>query len=125
MAKTDKKTDISIDIAVDTLVGFSVERENIKQLLASLPIKPGIDPVRVEYEITLLQILSIGWGISYFMEEADQKKLLEFVAKIKKPIKNVFVVQGERKPAEVLKKLIIEKLKTPAEVPKYEQVVEL
>ena len=64
-------------------------------------------------------------AIGSYSAHADQKQLLNFIKKIKKPIKKIFIVQGEKNPAEVLKKLIAEKFNVPAEVPKYEQVVEL
>ena len=64
-------------------------------------------------------------AIGGYSAHADQQGILQFIKNIKGPIKKIFTVQGEKKPAEVLKKLIIDKLGIAAELPKYEQVVEL
>lgn len=53
---------------VQRLCGFALEREDIKWLVQGLPRKGSVDPNTAEYELQLLKIVSIGWGISYFLQ---------------------------------------------------------
>ncbi len=64
-------------------------------------------------------------AIGSYSAHADQKQLVNFIAQIKKPPKKIFIVQGEKKPAEALGKIIMDKLGLEAEAPKYEQIVEI
>ncbi|MCX6743182.1 MAG: hypothetical protein NT116_03005 [Candidatus Parcubacteria bacterium] len=64
-------------------------------------------------------------AIGGYSAHADQQGILQFIKNIKGPIKKIFTVQGEKKPAEVLKNLITSKLGINAELPKYEQEIEL
>ncbi len=99
------------------VIGYQVEGTLGRRILDGLPIVNILG----EHVKNKAQVKAIGG----YSAHADQKQLLKFIDNIKKPIKNVFVVQGEKKAAEVLKTLIIEKLKTKANVPKYEDVIEL
>lgn len=58
---------------VQWLCGFALEREDIKWLVQGLPQEGGVDPNTAEYELQLLKIVSIGWGISYFLQEDPLK----------------------------------------------------
>ncbi len=64
-------------------------------------------------------------SISSYSAHADQKGLVEWISAIQKPIKKVFVVQGEEKPASALAQIIKDRMGIAAEVPKLGQVVEL
>lgn len=99
------------------VIGFQVEGTLGRQILNGIPVV-SILGAQIKNKA---QLKAIGG----YSAHADQKQLLNFVSKIKKPIKNIFIVQGERQPAETLKKLIIEKYGLPAQVPKYEQTIEL
>ena len=44
--------------------------------MSRLPDEPSINKVTIEYEIQLLKILSVGWAISYFMEDHLEKSPL-------------------------------------------------
>ncbi len=75
MASSDKKK-ISVEEAGKILVDFSTDRNDLKMILGQLPENPDFDLVTVEYEMQLLKILSIGWGISYYMPEGFEKEKL-------------------------------------------------
>ncbi len=75
MAHIESKR-VNIDDSLEILVNFAVERSEIKQLLTGLPEKDEINPVTVEYELQLLQILAVGWSISYFLEDAPEKQVV-------------------------------------------------
>ena len=98
-------------------VGFQVEGTLGRQILNGAPIV-NILGARIKNKA---QIKAIGG----YSAHADQKQLLNFVKQIKSPLKNIFIVQGEKKPAESLQKIIINKLGQPAMVPNYEDEVTL
>ncbi|WP_045218490.1 hypothetical protein [Desulfonatronum thioautotrophicum] len=58
---------------VQRLCGFALEREDIKWLVEGLLKDGAVDPNTAEYELQLLKIVSIGWGISYFLQEDPLK----------------------------------------------------
>ncbi len=64
-------------------------------------------------------------AIGGYSAHADQKGLLDWLGNIRKPIKKVFVVHGEEKPANALAQLIKDKMGIDAQVPDFGQVVEL
>jgi len=63
----------------DVLFDFAVDRENIKWLMERLPKEANIKRSTVEYELQILKIISVGWSISYYLENNPHKNpLLEF-----------------------------------------------
>ncbi len=64
-------------------------------------------------------------SISSYSAHADQKSLFKWLCAIRKPIKKIFVVQGEKKPSEALAQIIRDDLGIDAKVPKMGEVVEL
>ena len=66
----------SIQEIGESLANFSLDRESVNYALSRLPDEPSINKVTIEYEIQLLKILSVGWAISYFMEEHPEKSQL-------------------------------------------------
>ena len=64
---------LSIDEMGESLANFSLDRESVLFALSRLPDEQSINKVTVEYEIQLLRILSVGWAISYFMEDYSDK----------------------------------------------------
>lgn len=99
------------------VIGFQVEGTLGRKILEGIPVVYILGS-RIKNKA---EIKAIGG----YSAHADQKQLFDFVAKIKQPIKNVFIVQGERKPAETFGRLVRDKLKIEATVPKFEQVIEL
>jgi metallo-beta-lactamase family protein len=64
-------------------------------------------------------------SISSYSAHADQKGLLDWLCCLRKPIKKIFVVQGEEEPANVLAQKIKDSMGVEAEVPRIGQMVEL
>ncbi len=64
---------VSIQEIGESLANFSLDRESVLFALSRLPDELSINKVAIEYEIQLLKILSVGWAISYFMEEHSEK----------------------------------------------------
>ncbi|MFW5854198.1 MAG: hypothetical protein ACOCW9_02620 [Thermodesulfobacteriota bacterium] len=60
----------------EELFNLAIDREDIKQMVEILPKDTEINPVAVEYELQLLKILTVGWGISFFLEEHHEKTVL-------------------------------------------------
>jgi hypothetical protein len=67
---------VSIQEIGESLANFSLDRESVQFALGRLPDEPSINKVAIEYEIQLLKILSVGWAISYFMEDHSEKSPL-------------------------------------------------
>lgn len=64
-------------------------------------------------------------SISGYSAHADQKALVAWLEAIRKPIKKIFVVQGEEKPALALAQIVKDKMGIPAEVPEMGEIAEL
>ena len=72
----EKDKIINIKTASENLFNYAVERDDLKYIIAGLPQDDSLNLVTVEYEIALLKIISVGWAISYFLEEYPEKKQL-------------------------------------------------
>jgi hypothetical protein len=59
--------------AAEDLFNFAIEREDTKWLMERLPAEADVKPATVEYELQILKIISVGWSISYFLEEWPEK----------------------------------------------------
>jgi hypothetical protein len=70
------KDPVSIQEIGESLASFSLDRESVLFALSRLPEEHAINKIAIEYEIQLLKILSVGWAISYFMEEHSEKNPL-------------------------------------------------
>jgi len=99
------------------VIGFQVEGTLGRKILEGTPVVNILG----EHIKNKAKIKAIGG----YSAHADQKQLLNFIKTIKKPIKNIFIVQGERKAAEALKRKVKDNLSIEATVPKFEQVVDL
>lgn len=65
---------LTVQEAAQNLSAFAIDRADLKELLAALPPGNDLNPTAVEYELGILKILSVGWGISFFMPATDQNK---------------------------------------------------
>jgi len=65
-----------IEQAAEDLFNFAVDREDIKLLMANLHEAADIKRNSVEYELQILKIISVGWAISYYLENYPQKDLI-------------------------------------------------
>jgi len=59
------------------LFDFAVDREDVKTLMARLPQMSEARPVRVEYELQILRIILVGWGLSYLLETGPRKTAVQ------------------------------------------------
>jgi len=77
--ENSEKQKTGIERAGGDLFEFAVDREDVKTLMASLPEEAEIKRVTVEYELQILKIISVGWAISYYLDDLPYKNsLLEF-----------------------------------------------
>jgi hypothetical protein len=65
-----------VEKAGEDLFDFAINHEDIKTLMAHLPEEADIKRGKVEYELQILKIISIGWSISYYLENCAQKNPL-------------------------------------------------
>ena len=71
-----KETQSPLQQAAEDLFNFAIEREDTKWLMERLPAEADVKPTTVEYELQILKIISVGWSISYFLEEWPEKQQL-------------------------------------------------
>jgi len=65
---------ISIEQLARNLASFAIDRTDLKALLAAIPEKNDLNLHTVEYELGILKILSVGWGIAFYMAATDKNK---------------------------------------------------
>ncbi len=65
-----------VEKAGEDLLNFAINREDIKTLMSHLPEEEDIKLGKIEYELQILKIISIGWSISYYLENGAQKNQL-------------------------------------------------
>lgn len=58
------------------LFDFAIEREELKHIMTLLPEAVPVDRSKVEYELQLLKIITVGWSITYFLEAYPHKEPL-------------------------------------------------
>ena len=71
--KNDKT---EIEKAGEDLFNFAIDREDVKWLMANLAEEADIKRSKVEYELQILKIVSVGWSVSYYLENNPQKNPL-------------------------------------------------
>jgi hypothetical protein len=114
----------SIEDMGESLANFSLDRESVLFALSRLPDEHSINKVTIEYEIQLLRILSVGWAISYFMEDHSEKaamikKFWDVLFEFSKNLSSVtsLTIGKEVDYFKTLKERIDTYLKALAEVP--------
>jgi len=65
---------ITINKFAENLATFAINRDDLKALLNAMPADESVDRNCVEYELQILKILSVGWAISFYMDEKPLKK---------------------------------------------------
>jgi hypothetical protein len=75
MDNTEKDKSL-VDRAGDNLFNFAVDRKDIKTFIAHLPHEVQCKPATVEYELQILKIISVGWSISFYLENHPHKSEL-------------------------------------------------
>ncbi len=65
-------------IIVEDLCEYALDRDDIKWITYKVPQSAGIAPDKLEYELQLLKIVTVGWGISYYLQdEPGGEKVIE------------------------------------------------
>ena len=72
--KPENKETLPLQQLAKDLATFAVDRTDLKELLAAVPENNSLNLTTIEYELQLLKILSVGWGISFFMPATDKNK---------------------------------------------------
>lgn len=62
-----------LNIIVEDLYGYALDREDVKWITSTVPESAGLDPDKLEYELHLLKIVTVGWSIAYYLQ-ADPVK---------------------------------------------------
>ena len=75
MNNTEKDKPL-VEQAGEDLFNFAVDREDIKTFIAHLPHGVQCKPATVEYELQILKIISVGWSISFYLENHPYKSEL-------------------------------------------------
>lgn len=65
---------LTVDQVAENLSAFAIDRADIKSLLGTIPGGHPIDLNRLEYELAILKILSVGWGLAFYMPATDINK---------------------------------------------------
>ncbi|HMA66575.1 MAG TPA: hypothetical protein VKO20_02035, partial [Desulfosalsimonadaceae bacterium] len=62
-----------VEQAGEDLFHYAADREDIKWLMQYLSPEADINRVTVEYELQILKFVSVGWSISYFLENSSNR----------------------------------------------------
>ena len=62
--------------AGEDLFNFAIDREDVKWFMAHLTEEADINRSKVEYELQILKIVSVGWSVSYYLESSPHKNQL-------------------------------------------------
>ena len=65
---------LTVEESARHLASFAIDRTDLKSLMDAIPKADDINLTTIEYELGILKILSVGWGLSYFMAPTDHKK---------------------------------------------------
>ena len=68
-----EKNKSDVEQAGEDLFNFAIDRDDTKWLLSRLPPECNVKPGKVEYELQILKIISVGWSIPYFLENSPLK----------------------------------------------------
>jgi hypothetical protein len=72
--EAQNKETLTVERLARNLASFAIDRTDLKELISSLPPENDLNITAVEYELGILKILSVGWGISFFMAVTDTNK---------------------------------------------------
>jgi hypothetical protein len=76
--KRSPQSDPQIDLTTtaEALFDFAIGREELSHIMALLPEEVPLDRTKVEYELQILKIITVGWCITYFLEAFPHKEPL-------------------------------------------------
>lgn len=65
---------LSIEQTAGDLCTFAIDRTDVMDLLSAIPSNSNLNKTTIEYELQLLKILSVGWALSFFIDQTDRNK---------------------------------------------------
>lgn len=71
-----EKEKSGIEKAGEDLSNFAFDREDVKELMSLLSEEADIKRETVEYELQILKFISVGWSITYYLENSPHKEQL-------------------------------------------------
>jgi hypothetical protein len=71
-----EKPKSNMEQTAEDLFNYAIDREEVRWLMANLAEEADIKRTTVEYELPLLKIISVGWGLSYYLTSSPQKDQL-------------------------------------------------
>ncbi len=78
-----------LTIIVEDLCEYALNRDDIKWITDSVPDSAELSSNKLEYELQLLKIITVGWSLSYFLQDESAK------AKVVEPFwKNIHQISG-------------------------------
>ncbi|PIE60913.1 MAG: hypothetical protein CSA29_06060 [Desulfobacterales bacterium] len=66
--------ELTVEELARNLASFAIDRTDLKSLMTSLPTPNSLNMTTLEYELGILKILSVGWGIAFYMAATDKNK---------------------------------------------------
>ena len=75
MTDSEKKQ-LTLEQVGEDLFNYAIDRQEVKWLLQRLPDEADVKRNTVEYELQILKIISVGWSISYHLENSPIKSPL-------------------------------------------------
>lgn len=68
---------LSVEKFGENLAAFAINRDDLKMLLTTVPDSEKSRLTTIEYELQILKILSVGWGIAFYMKEGEKNSQLQ------------------------------------------------
>lgn len=69
-----EKQILPLNDVAKNLALFAIDRTDLKSLLEAIPESSEVNRTAIEYELQILKIISVGWGISFYMPVSDKNK---------------------------------------------------
>jgi len=76
IAVMPERKKVDNETAVTCLFDYAVDRDDLQLILEGIPEDDSIKRGTVEYEMRILRIVAVGWGVSFFMPESREKTRL-------------------------------------------------
>jgi hypothetical protein len=73
MMDNSKNEKSNIELAGENLFNFAIDRRDVKALMSHLPKISDAVRATIEHELQILKIISVGWSLSYYLEDGSQK----------------------------------------------------
>lgn len=73
MAESEKGN-TGVETVCEALFNFAIDRRDVEGIMARLPEVPDARRARVEHELQILKIISVGWTLSYCLPAGSLKE---------------------------------------------------